>query len=120
MKMTIDAGMMQDTFKNLNRDYFSWEACKTLLDYYDEIDKNIEFDPIAIFCTWIEYGETPCLTWKDFISDYKYLLEEAAKENENINFDEMDEAAKCEMIMDMLEDKTTIIQLENSVLVAAF
>ena len=120
MKMTIDADIMKDTFKSWDRDYYTYEACEALESWYDEIDPDFEFDAIAICCDWIEYGETPCLTWKDFISDYKYLLEEAAKENENINPDEMDEAAKCEMIMDILENKTTIIRLNNSVLVAAF
>ena len=57
---------------------------------------------------------------KDFINDYEYLLEEASKDDENINLDEMDEAAKCEMIMDILEDKTTIMRLNDSVLVAEF
>lgn len=120
MKMTIDVGIMKNTFKSYNRDYFSWEACEVLLDYYDEIDENMEFDPIAICCDWSEYGNTPCLTWKDFVNDYDYLLEEEIADDEEDNLDEMDEAAKCEMIMDMLEDKTNIIRLENSVLVAAF
>lgn len=120
MKMTIDAGIMKDIFESCNRDFFSWEACEALLDYYDKIDENMEFDPIAICCEWGEYGNTSCFTWKDFINDYEYLLEETAEDDENINLDEMDEAAKCEMIMDMLEDKTTIIQLNNSVLVETF
>ncbi len=120
MKMPIDASIMKDMFKSYNWDYFSWDACKALLNYYDEIDENIEFDPIAICCEWSEYGNTPCLTWKDFINDYGYLLEEAAKDDEDIDLDEIDEAEKCEMIMDILEDKTTIIRLDDSVLVAAF
>lgn len=120
MKMTIDVNIMKDMFKACDRDYFSWGACETLLDYYAGIDENIEFDPIAICCEWSEYGNTPCLTWKDFTDDYEYLLEEAEEYDEDINLDKMDKTAKCEMIMDILEDKTCIIRLENSVLIAAF
>lgn len=120
MKMTIDASIMMDMFKSYDRDYFSWGACEELLNYYDEIDENIEFDPIAICCEWSEYGNTPCLTWNDLINDYGYLLEGELEDDENINLDEIDNATKCDMIMDILEDKTTIIRLDDSVLVAAF
>lgn len=120
MKMTIDASIMKDIFKSYDRDCFSWNACEALLDYYDSVDENIEFDPFTICYEWDEYGETPCLTWKDFIDDYGYLLEAAAEDDNEINLNEMDEAAKCDMIMDILESKTFIIQLENSVLIAIF
>lgn len=113
MKITIDAGIMKDIFKKYDRDYFTYEACNALLDYYDGVDENMEFDPIAICCEWSEYGETPCLTWSNFLSDYNYLLEDEETED-------MTEEEKIDAIIDELENKTTIIRLSDSVLVMEF
>ena len=66
MKMTIDAGIMQDMFKAWNRDYYTYEACEALIEWYDEIDPDTEFDVIGVCCDWNEYGNTPCLTWGAF------------------------------------------------------
>ena len=47
MKMTVDAGMMKEMFVNYDRDYYSFSGLETLLDYYDEIDPEMEFVVIA-------------------------------------------------------------------------
>lgn len=113
MKMTIDAGMMKEMFKNWNRDYYTYEACEALENWYDEIDPNFDFDVIGICCEWSEYGETPCLKWSDFLSDYNYLLEDEETED-------LTEEEKIDTIIDELENKTTVIRLSDSVLIAAF
>ena len=117
MKMTIDAGMALEMFKSWNRDYFTYEALETLINYYDEIDPDMEFDAIAICCDWNEYGDTPCLTWEAFISDYSCLLE---NEYEPEEIEKMTEEEKKIAICDALEDRTTVIHLSDSVLVEAF
>ena len=117
MKMTIDAGMMQDMFKNYDRNYYTYEACEELIDYYDEVDPDTEFDPIAICCDWSEYGNTPCLTWKNLFDDYGYLLKNEYDEEE---INAMNEDEKRENLINLLEDETTVIRLSDSVLVAAF
>lgn len=111
MKMTIDARIMKKMFKNLDRDYYTYEACEALENYYDNIDAD--FDTIAICCDWSEYGETPCLKWSDFLSDYSYLLEDEKT-------DELTEEEKIDAIIEELENKTTVIRLSNSVLVMVF
>ena len=118
MKMTIDANMMKEIFKNWDRDYYTREGCEALLDFYNEIDKSLEFDVIGICCDWNEYGETPCLTWKDFISDYGYLL--SVKEWEEDNAQEYNEDLYIDSLIEILEDKTDVIRLSNSVLISAF
>lgn len=117
MKMTIDAGMMQDMFKNCDRDYFTYEACEALNDYYDEMYPDAEFDPIAICCDWSEYGKTPCLTWQNLFDDYDYLLK---NEYDKEELDGMEEDEKRENLINLLEDVTMVIRLSDSVLVAAF
>lgn len=118
MKMTIDAGIMKDMFVNYNRDYFTFEALDALIDFYDEVDPNYEFDVIGICCEWNEYGKTPCLNWQNFISDYSYLLDEEEELEEDEETQEWSEEEKIEAIIEALEDKTTVIRLSNSVLVA--
>ena len=117
MKMTIDAGMMKDMFKNYDRDYFTYEACEAINKYYDEVDPDVEFDPIAICCDWSEYGDTPCLTWQNLFDDYGYLLKNEYDEEE---LDKMNEDEKRENLINILEDETMVIRLSDSVLVAAF
>lgn len=114
MKMTVDANMALEMFRSWDCDYFTYEALETLLNYYDEIDPNIEFDVIAICCEWDEYGDTPCLTWKDFLSDYDYILKDID------GAEELPEDEKIEAIIDELENRTTVIKLRDSVLVGAF
>lgn len=114
MKMTIDANMMKEMFKNWNRDYYTYEACEALESWYDEVDSSFDFDVIGICCDWNEYGETPCLTWENFLSDYKYILDDID------DSDEMTEEEKIDAIIEELEDRTMVIKLSNSVLVEVF
>ena len=48
MKFTIDAAMAKRIFEQYSRDYYSIEGIESILDYYNEIDENMEFDAIAI------------------------------------------------------------------------
>lgn len=41
----------------MNRDYYTFEGLESLLNYYNEIDENMEFDCIAICCDCTEYGK---------------------------------------------------------------
>ena len=100
MKMTIDASIMHTMFRNYNRDYFSFTGLETLLEYYDEIDPNMEFDPIAICCDCSEFGDNCALTFADMINDYGYIMEDA----EVFTADELAEA---------LADHTTVLHVAN-------
>lgn len=118
MKITITPCMAREMFVNYDRNYYTYEAIETLLDWYDEIDENTEFDVIGICCEWNEYGNTPCLTWKDFISDYGYLLD--VEEWEEKNAMKYDEELYIDSLIEILEEKTMVLRLSGSVLVAAF
>lgn len=118
MKMTIDAGIMKDMFVNYDRDYFTFEALDALIDFYDEVYPDYDFDVISICCEWNEYGETPCLNWQNLISDYEYLLEEDEDLEEDEEPQEWSDEEKIDAIIEALEDITTVIKLSNSVLVA--
>ena len=117
MKMTIDAGIMKDMLVNYDRDYFTFEALDALIDFYDEVYPDYIFDPVSLCCEWNEYGKTPCLGWKDLISDYGHLLDEDEDLDEDENPQEWSEEEKICAIIEALEDETTVIRLSDSVLV---
>lgn len=105
MKMTVDAQIMKQVFKDYDRNYYSVNGLNALLDYYDGIDPNIEFDPVAICCDCSEYGEHGAiLSLNDLANDYGYLLnrEEYGDENEYLK-----------ALIEVLEDHTTVLHVCN-------
>ena len=99
MKMTMTAAMMKEIFVNYDRDYYTVSGLEALLNFYDEIDENMEFDPIAICCDCSEFGEHCTLSFDDMINDYGYIMD-----CENFTAEELAEA---------LEDHTTVLHVEN-------
>lgn len=82
---------------------FSLEGAKALQEYYDnlsdELDEQIEFDPIAWCCEFSEY-ESLAEAYKELRYDYTYVEGEARE---------------------YFNDNTTLIELENGgVLVREF
>lgn len=74
MKMTVNARDMKRVFAEIDRDYYSMNGIDALLEYYDEIDENMEFDPIAIRCDCTEYGDHGAVcSLADLINDYGYV-----------------------------------------------
>ena len=74
MKMTIDAMFAKSIMKDYDRDYYTTTALEAILDFYDEIDDDTEFDPIEICGDWNEYGDNCALTLSDLFDDYGYLI----------------------------------------------
>ena len=114
MKITVDAGMMKEMFANYDRDYYSFSGLETLLDYYDEIDPEMEFDPIAICCDCTEYGENTAYSFNDLISDYgyKYPVEEWLEDNE-LEKSEFDNDLYIDSLVEHLEYETTVLHVSN-------
>ena len=77
MKTTVDIYDMKKKFIELDRDYYTFDGLEALLDYYDQVDENMEFDPIAICCDCTEYGDgkmvNAVLSFDDLVNDYGYL-----------------------------------------------
>ena len=119
--MTIDAGIMQEMFRNYDRDYYSFSGYETLLDYYDEIDENMELDVIAICCDCSEYGENCTLSFDDMINDYghMYTFEEWKEDvfiDDDDDDDEMGEDEKEDYIkalIECLESYTAVLHVPN-------
>lgn len=112
MKMTVDAYMARNVFVGMDRDYYSMEALETLINYYDEIDENMEFDPVAICCEWDEYGDWDCaLDFKNLAEDYdRFAIEGLENPEKWETFSEEEKAAK---VAEAIEDETTVFHLNN-------
>lgn len=117
MKKTINAWDAKREFESYDRDYYSMNGIDAILEYYDEIDENMEFDVIAICCDCTEFGDHgAALDFDSMISDYGYLLnrDEWMEENE-INPDEWENYKDLyiEDLVKELEDHTTVLHVCN-------
>ena len=99
---TMTETLFVSRFREIKPDNFSFEALRTLFQYFDELSEetgeNIEFDPIAICCDFSELDE------KSAMGDYGYLF------NEN-DIDEEDRDHR--KLVELLQDETTVFKLEN-------
>lgn len=113
MKITIDNGWeLRERFKAYDRDYYSIYGYEALLDFYNEIDEDWELDVIAICGDWTEYDSDLSCFENDLINDFGYLVEDI----DNIPFEDV-----AEYITEALEERTTVIKLDNgNLLVMAF
>lgn len=109
MKITVDAAMAKERFEKYDRDYYSLEGLETLLDYYNEIDENMELDVIAICCDCSEFGEDCTLSFSDLVSDHEHLV----KGDYADDWNEMNDDEKVRAIVDALERRTTVLYVPN-------
>lgn len=115
MKMTIDANYFYE--HQYYGGSFSHDACAALLDYYDGIDSELEFDPCAIHCEWVEYSDGgDGLTYRNFIADHGYLLDRDEWNQDNPDGDDDD---YINDLLDLIETSyATVIRLDNSFLIS--
>lgn len=121
MKMTIDAWDAKRVFQSMDRDYYSLNGLEALLDWYDEVDENIEFDPIGICCDCTEYGDYgAAYSIEDLINDYSSVLDydefraEAEAEGELDDLDEEEvKELYLEALIEELEARTTVLRVCN-------
>ena len=92
MMYITDAYFAKELMKYMNRDKFSIDALKHILEFYDEIDEPVEFDPVGICCYWAEYApEEVYRIWKEYIKD----------------------GMSDDQILEALNDKLYAVKLEN-------
>lgn len=87
---------------------FSWEGAKAVQDYYDQLsddlEEDIEFDPIAWCCEYSEYD-----SFEGFKNDTGWTDSKGVHEGyENIK------------TLDDLRDNTTVIEFDGGIIVGEF
>lgn len=114
MKITVDVYDMKERFEAMDRDYYTFEGLESLLDYYDEIDENMELDVIGICCDCTEYGENAACSFDDLINEYgyKYPVDEWLEDNA-LEENEFDSDLYIDSLVERLEDETTVLHVSN-------
>jgi hypothetical protein len=108
MKQTLNKDQFRFAFNQVRPNNFSYEAQGMLFDFLEEIDENMEFDPIAICC--------------DFTEDN---FQEVANElDDEIDLETigLDEAKTAQKVADYLSEKTTVLGItsDNFIVYANF
>ena len=106
MKKTINANDLYNEFRAYDRDYYTYDGYEALLNYYDEINPDMELDVIGICGDCTEYGEGAACSISDMIADYGYLI------NDDID-DDIPREDYVEQLVDALNDRTTVLELPN-------
>lgn len=115
MKKTIFNGnALREEFVNYNRDYYSLDGYDALLNFYDEIDENMELDVIAICCDCTEYSNYAMYNLDDLISNYDFVYsEEEYLADNDITSEDFDQEDYISELINHLKDKTTVLRLKN-------
>lgn len=101
MYVKIDGYDLKKMFENYDRNYYSLEACKTIVEVEDDIYSNdigIEVDIISLCSIWSEYSKN------ELIYTYSYLLSKENFENEEEYF---------ENLIKKIENKYLVFALDN-------
>lgn len=113
--MEITTAIAKEMFEKMDRDYYSWNGLDELFEYYDEIDPDMDFDPIAICCDCSEFGgHGAALSFDDMINDYGYIypVEEWLNDND-LTSDEYDYDLYINDLIERIENETTVLHVCN-------
>ena len=115
MKKTIfDEYDLRKEFVDYDRDYYSLDGYEALLNFYDEIDEDIEVDVITICGDCTEYSDYATCTIDDMIGDYGYIYtkEEYMSDND-ITSEEFNQEDYIIELITRIEYRTTVLKLKN-------
>lgn len=115
MKQTLTKDMFRFQMNQIRPDNFSYEGQGILFDWFeqyeDDTGEQIEFDPIAICCDYIE-------------ADFNEVANELDEDEEELTQEcyGLDEEETAQLIADKLAEKTTVLGItsENQIIYQQF
>ena len=115
MKKTFFNGYdLKEEFVNYERDYFSLDGYDALLNFYDEIDENMELDVISICGECTEYGKYSTYNFNDLIDDYGYIYTKSEYVSDNdITSKDFNQEDYISELITHIENKTQVLNLKN-------
>lgn len=115
MKKTFFNGYdLKEEFVNYERDYFSLDGYDALLNFYDEIDENMELDVISICGECTEYGKYSTYNFNDLIDDYGYIYTKSEYLSDNdITSKDFNQEDYISELITHIENKTQVLNLKN-------
>ena len=113
-KTNFNGNDLRKKFVDYERDYYSIDGYEALLNFYDEIDENMELDVIEICGECTEYSDYATCVIDDMIGDYGYIYtkEEYMSDNDITSKDFNQEDYISELITH-IENKTQVLNLKN-------
>lgn len=113
-KIIFNGNDLREEFVKYNRDYYSVDGYEALLNFYDEIDENMELDVIAICGECTEYSDYATCDIDDMIGDYGYIYtkEEYLSDND-ITSEEFNQEDYISELINRIEHRTTVLKLKN-------
>ena len=109
MKKEINVYEFAQEFKEMNRDYYSWEGYEALFEYYEEFP-DFNLDVIAICCDVTEYDGDEIKENCNHLIDFEEFKEE---NKELYTTEEEMQEEYLNSLVEELEQNTTIIKLSN-------
>ena len=115
MKKTFFNGYdLKEEFVNYERDYFSLDGYDALLNFYDEIDENMELDVISICGECTEYGKYSTYDFNDLINDYGYIYTKSEYLSDNdITSKDFNQEDYISELITHIENRTQVLNLKN-------
>lgn len=115
MKKTFFNGYdLKEEFVNYERDYFSLDGYDALLNFYDEIDENMELDVISICGECTEYGKYSTYNFNDLIDDYGYIYTKSEYLSDNdITSKDFNQEDYISELITHIENRTQVLNLKN-------
>ena len=114
MKTFLNGYDLKEEFVNYERDYFSLDGYDALLNFYDEIDENMELDVISICGECTEYGKYSTYNFNDLIDDYGYIYTKSEYLSDNdITSKDFNQEDYISELITHIENKTQVLNLKT-------
>lgn len=114
MKKTLTTYDLKEAFVEADRDYYTLEGLEALLNYYDGINENMEFNVDEICSDCAEYGNNAACTFQDLVGDYRYLYPiKQYLEDERLSESEFSLSEYIKSLVEVIEEKTRVLHISN-------